>query len=86
MLENTNGAEVEAHRARTWREAMKLSRDELSVLNGYSIESIYLFERGTTAGGKPHAPDVWKRYKLACMAVRFLLHFKMDGIDDWQWT
>ena len=76
---------TESEQARAWRRSMRLTMDELSVLTGYSREAIFLFERGTNSQGKPHASASWRRYKLACLAARFLLHFKMKSVDQWGW-
>jgi transcriptional regulator with XRE-family HTH domain len=77
---------VEAGHAKAWRRSMKLTMDELADLTGYSREAIFLFERGQNSTGKPHAAHAWRRYKLACMAVRFLLHYKIPSVDRWDWA
>jgi hypothetical protein len=77
---------TEHDKAKAWRRAMKLTMAELSQLTGYSIESIFLLEAGHNSTGKPHAAHAWRRYKLACMAVRFLLHYKIPTIDKWEWV
>jgi transcriptional regulator with XRE-family HTH domain len=76
----------EVEQARAWRRAMGLTMDQVSELTGYSAESIYLFERGTNSVGKPHAPYAWRRYKLACLAVMFLRHYKIHDVDSWSWS
>lgn len=77
---------VEAGKAKAWRRSMSLTMDDLSGLTGYSREAIFLFEKGHNSSGKPPAPHAWRRYKLACMAVRFLLHYKIKSVDDWSWV
>lgn len=76
---------TESDKAKAWRNAQNLTMDELSKLIGYSRESIFLFERGTNCLGKPHARSAWRRYKLACLAVAILLHYKIGSIDQWEW-
>lgn len=75
------GVKVNEHlKAKRWRERLKLSVIDLSKLTGYSIESIYLFEKGFTydARGKTKSgdvrtkainPEAWKRYRMACAGV-----------------
>lgn len=77
---------AEAQKAKTWRHRMNLTMAELAKLTGYSTEAIFLFEKGHNSSGHPHAPHAWRRYKLACMAVRFLLHYKIATVDDWEWA
>ena len=72
--------------AKHWRETLKLSRPELAELTGYSRESIFLFEQGKNSRGEPHPPEVWKRYKLACLAVATLRHYNVKSIEDWRWA
>jgi hypothetical protein len=86
MTDLESKALVEAGRAKQWRRSMSLTMDDLSRLTGYSREAIFLFERGHNSTGKPHAAPVWRRYKLACMAVRFLLHYKIKNVDHWNWA
>lgn len=86
MTESQSQALVEAGKAKAWRRSMSLTMDQLSTLTGYSREAIFLFEKGTASTGKPHAPHAWRRYKLACMAVRFLLHYKIKNVDHWNWA
>ena len=76
----------EATQARAWREANRLTRKELAGLTGYAPETIYLFEHGTNSRGEPHPKDSWKRYKLACLAVATLLHYKVASVEEWQWS
>jgi transcriptional regulator with XRE-family HTH domain len=81
------GEEVtEPEKAKAWRRHMGLTMAELAQLTGYSVESIFLFEAGHNSQGKPHAPHAWRRYKLACMAVRFLMHYKIKSVDHWEWA
>ena len=70
----------EAAKARLWRSALKLSRAELSRLTGYSAQAIYMFERHDN-----HAPEVLKRYKLACLGVAVLRRLSLKSVDDWTW-
>ncbi len=66
-------------KAKAWREKLGLTVEQLSDRVGYSIESIYLFEKGYTYAGRtpkkgsirkvPLTESVWKRYRLACAAV-----------------
>ena len=76
----------EVEQARAWRRAMGLTMDQLSELTGYSREAVFLFERGQNSLGKPHAPYAWRRYKLACLAVMFLKHYRIPDINSWQWS
>jgi len=76
----------EIEQARAWRRAMGLTMAELSDLTGYSKESIFLYEAGKNSQGKPHAPYAWRRYKLACLAVMFLRHYKIPDVNQWNWS
>jgi transcriptional regulator with XRE-family HTH domain len=76
---------TESSNARAWRSSLSLTREQLSALTGYSPEAIYLFERGLGTTNKPHDPKAWQRYKLACLAVRFLRHYKTD-LNQWEWS
>ena len=71
---------TEPSQARRWREAASLSVAELADRTGYSIEAIYLFERGVTPErnyknanyrktDRTIKPHVWLRYKRACEGV-----------------
>lgn len=71
--------------AKAWRNRMNLTMDDLARLTGYSREAIFLFEKGTNSQGKPHALHAWRRYKLACMAVRFLKFYKLENVNAWEW-
>jgi transcriptional regulator with XRE-family HTH domain len=75
----------ESELAKAWRSKNKLTLDQMSALTGYSREAIFLFERGRNSAGKPHAPHAWRRYKLACLATRFLLHYKIASVEQWKW-
>lgn len=76
---------TEPARAAAWRRRMGLTMEELSVLTGYSREAIYLFERGRNSLGKPHPPCSWRRYKLACLAVRIMQKMNIDSVNRWDW-
>ncbi len=67
-------------KARKWRERVGLSREQLAEMAGYSLESIYLFEkgyvydeRGKTAKGKVRTRQInersFHRYRMACAGV-----------------
>ena len=77
---------TEPQLAQAWRRRMGLTLDELAKLTGYSRSAIHLFERGRNADDKPHAPYAWRRYKLVCLAVRTMRHYKIDTVDQWSWT
>ena len=77
--------ETEHEKAKAWRRKMGLTMDQLSVLTGYSREAVFLFERGRNSLNKPHPPYAWRRYKLACLAVRFLQHYKFESVNQWEW-
>lgn len=77
---------TEPELAKLWRKRAGLTMDELGRLTGYSRESVFLFEKGTNSQGQPHAKHAWRRYKLACLATRFLQHYKIDNVDQWEWT
>lgn len=77
---------TEPEQAKAWRSRMRLTMDQLSALTGYSRESIFLFERGTNSAGKPHAPHAWRRYKLACLAVRVMIQNQIKNVDQWSWS
>ena len=79
----------EPQKAKAWRQASNLTQQDLANLTGYAKSAIYMFERGTNSLSKPHAAQAWKRYKLACLAVRVMLFQKAGGItsaDRWNWT
>lgn len=60
-------------RARAWREKNGWTREELSILTGYSASGIYWFERGMfpVAKGvlKPISESHWTRYTNVCAGV-----------------
>ena len=76
---------AESKRCRAWRCSLGLTLAELAELTGYSVEACWLFESGHNSKGKPHSRATWQRWKLACLAVMFLRHYKVDNIDNWQW-
>ena len=55
-------------RAKAWREKLGMTPQQLGDALGYSIETIYLMERGAVPKGrtKPIQPWTWLRYKRAC--------------------
>lgn len=78
-------------KARAWRQRHNLSVIELSDLTGYSIESIYRFERGEapprTWSDRKHKQAAgpipvyaWQRYKRVCQGVE---HELQNGEFDW---
>ena len=85
MTSEQSDSLTEAGKARAWRNRMHLTMDELAKLTGYSREAIFLFEKGHTSAGKPHAAHSWRRYKLACLAVRILRHYRLNSVNDWEW-
>ena len=72
-------------KAKAWRNRLGLTLDQLADMTGYSREAVFLFERGANSKGAPHAAHAWKRYKLACLAVRVLLQYKINSVDQWDW-
>ena len=66
---------TEHAKARQWREREVGTRERLAELTGYSVESIYWYERGINPPrGKKRRQDpiadwVWQRYKLTCAGV-----------------
>lgn len=77
---------TESEKAKAWRASVGLSQDELAGLTGYSKEAVFLFERGANSLGKPHAPEAWQRYKMACLAVSTMMLCKINSIDSWNWS
>lgn len=55
--------------AKAWRQARGLSVVELAEQTGYSIETIYVFERGQQPGGAKIKEWAWQRFKCACAGV-----------------
>lgn len=82
-------------KARQWREKLELTPKRLAELSGYSVPSIFWFERGLTpprtrkhVAGKAKEPRerqikwyVFARYKLCCAAVEHQL--KIGKKFDW---
>lgn len=77
-------------KAKKWRERLRLTVADLAKATGYSIESIYLFEkgftydaRGATKGGEVRTRDInasaWQRYRMACAGVASALRGKKFG-------
>ncbi len=60
---------AQGEQARSWRERLKLSVQDLADLTGYSIAAIYQFERGINGAGAKHSEWSWQRYRLICSAV-----------------
>lgn len=69
-------------RAKAWRKKHGLTVEQLSERAGYSIESIYLFEKGHTYAGRTPKDRIKKkridegaqrRYRMACAGVQFEL-------------
>jgi len=75
----------ESAKAKAWRNRMGLTMDQLADLTGYSREAIFLAERGLNSKRQPHAAHAWRRYKLACLAVRVLMQYKIENVDRWEW-
>lgn len=70
----------EQEQARNWRESrMRLSREELATLTGYSASAIYLLETENRTSSA-----AWKRYKHVCLAVQILTQHK-HTIEEWKW-
>jgi len=73
---------TEHDKARKWRERAVGSREKLAQQTGYSVESIYWYERGINPprGRKrkqePIAEWVWQRYKLCCAGLAHQLEGK----------
>lgn len=56
--------------ARSWRETVKLTVQDLADLTGYSPAAIYLFERGGNGSGDATISEwSWQRYRLCCGAI-----------------
>ena len=77
---------TESQRAKAWRNKCNLTMEDLAGLTGYSKEAIFRFECGTNSLGQPHNAHAWRRYKLACLAVRVMLIQKIDTVDKWHWV
>jgi hypothetical protein len=77
---------TETNAARAWRRSLDLTLTDLAKLTGYSPEAVWLFESGHNSKGKPHSSAVWRRWKLACLAVMFLRHYNIETVDNWNWS
>ena len=64
---------TEFQQAKAWRQARGLAVAELAELTGYSIETIYVFERGRQPGGAKIKEWAWQRFKQACAGVDWQL-------------
>ena len=73
----------EPYRAKWWRlNIARMTALELADATGYSLQVIYLMERGITSEGKLIRPWAWRRYKMACGGVEYRL---LHGQDfDWR--
>jgi hypothetical protein len=82
-------------KAREWRERLNLTPKQLADLSGYSVPSIWWFERGLTPprnkkhmAGEARTPRerqirwfIWQRYKMVCSAVE--AQIKSQRKFDW---
>ena len=82
-------------KAKAWRERLNLTPQQLADLSGYSVPSIWWFERGLTpprkrnhVAGEAKTPRerqitwyVWCRYKMCCAAVE--AQIKSEHKFDW---
>lgn len=68
-------------KARRWRVERGLSVEDLSRMSGWSIEAIYLFERGVTPKGEPVSDWAWRRYEMACAGID--AHLRSGIKFDW---
>lgn len=58
--------------AKAWRERIGLTVQDLSDRTGFSLTSIYMFERGRGQDGKKlykFSEFAWQRYQMICAAV-----------------
>lgn len=63
-------AMTEYEKAKQWRENLGLSVVQLAEKTGYSVESIYEFERGLKSGSRAEIkPWIWHRYRLLCAGL-----------------
>jgi hypothetical protein len=70
---------MKQHRqAKEWRLARGLSIANLAELSGYSVEALYIFERGQNPDGSKIADWVWQRYKMCCAGIDAQIR---SGID-----
>lgn len=80
IREETPGQVTQAAQARWWRrQTVRLTREQLSDLSGFSITSIKDFERGCNSHGDLIGAAAWQRYRLICAAVAHKL-------NKWEWT
>ncbi len=57
-------------KARWWREARGLTRNDLAQLTGFSESSIRNFEAGyQNTPDRPITDEAWQRYRQACASV-----------------
>jgi hypothetical protein len=85
----TRISKAEIERAKSWRDKIGLTLDQLAVLTGYSPSAICRFELGTvpasqTMGEHPVTPKAWRRYKMICLAVDMLTRAG-KRVEDWNW-
>jgi transcriptional regulator with XRE-family HTH domain len=78
---------TEPQAARAWREALRLTRAELSALTGYSSEAIAGFERNQQTNGSPAGERAWRRYRGACLLASILLTLDRPefSVENWRW-
>lgn len=77
------GADREYERAKFWRtNVARMTVAELAEATGYTIEAVYLMERGMASTGRKVKPWVWKRYKMACAGVDAAL--RETRVFNWQ--
>jgi len=66
--------------ARHWRDKlMRLTREELAPLIGYSPAAIYVLETSARAD-----TNAWRRYKTSCLAAQLLIEENVT-IEEWRW-
>jgi len=72
----------EPAQAKWWRiNIAKLSPQELADLTGYSLQTVYLMERGINSSGQLVKPWAWRRYKMACAGAYYQI---LHGVEfDW---
>lgn len=75
----------ECYRAQWWRKnIMRLKRDQLASLTGYTVQTISLMERGIASSGALTSEWVWRRYKLTCHGIHAQLRGWPPGVEfDW---
>lgn len=69
IIEMPSNDAVEAAKAKYWRKSRRLTRKELSLVTGYSVRSIGLFEQGYDHFGRPLGSRAWNRYRLVCAGL-----------------